>query len=610
MNENGSTKYRQLSLLLFSVSIVLGSVSINFAELRLGTYGLIHSLPPTFFVALFLLTLSFLITIRFNAEDRALLCLHLIALLVLLYFLPAMIERTAKFEASYHVYGHTDYILRHGQANSAFSDYQYWPGLLYLGAAVIEITGLSPTTLLMYFPIAFELICFPILYLLLKSLVQDHRIVWIALWIYYAAGWVHRAYYSSQASGYLLLLAILFLTSFWILGAIERRGVGKGHVLLVLVVLFAAIVMTHLLSSIVALICLAIFYALSRAKSAQHLNILVPVLLAGMMAVWLYSPLGGYLSGTVIGINERSILLISIAGLICLAIPYTLIRVKLTKRLYIIVSALFAGIIALAIILANLWGIFDLRQIYTSTVEFAFGGGGEHSKVMYIKAIFTTAFCALALIGVLYAIFRRGLDFRYITALGLLTGTCSIIVVVGSYSGEIIYRIFQFALPFLAILAAKNYLSGRVLSTLLVLFMVAAPALFVATAYGNEKAHYISPAEIAGTEFFYDHAPENSKVHSLTQRIWDFKYIEREYWEPLALAPTGASENDPENSSSNTHYVLIGERDIEAATFSAGNVDVDKLDNVSDSPYYNKVYSCDGFQLFKRRGGQPWSASY
>ena len=618
-----STKYRRISVLLLSLSVLLSSVSITFAEPKATTYGLIQSLSPAFFVALFLLTVSFLITLRFNMEDRILLGLHLVALVVLLYFLPAVVEKTPRFPAAYHVHGHTDYVMRSGQADPsvpiATFRYQYFPGLLFIGAAMLDITDLAPVSLLMWFPIVFELMCLPLLYLVLRNLVGDQRLIWLALWIYYVASWINRAYYSSQACGYFLFIFIMSTALLWLFLLRKRGSAVPKSTLVLLVITFAAIATTHLLSAIAALACLVVLILLfegrrirSRSRPAPLLSsaaerrlpglgFVAPFLLAGIMALWLYRP-QGFLSEGQAAVDMNRILLVCGAGLGCLALAWLLVRLKKARRYNILVPLLVTATVALALGLAYLHNVFDVSGMWESTVQLAFGGGAEHAAVMRLRAAYTLGFCALAICPVFYAVYRRRLDFLYVTLLGLLVATCSMILLAGSYSGEIIYRAFQFSLPFLALLAARNYASGTALSAALLLFLVAAPPLFVAAAYGNEKSDYIAPAEISGVEFFYDNVSPDSQVHSLTERIWDFKYIERQYWQSLDLKTAGAGEDNAASGEETPRYLLDGERDIEARVFLAGDADIEKLELVRGSPDYVKVYSSKGYDLFKQRG--------
>lgn len=575
MSESSSSvTYKRISLLFFSLSLVLGALSINFADLRIGTYGLIHSLPPTYFLALLFLGLSFLITVKFNSSNTLFLFLHLIALVIFLYFVAALIEATPRFPYVYHVYGHTDYILRNGHVDTALFTYQYWPGQQYLGATIVGVTHLNPTVFLIGYPITLQLISLPLLYAIMRRVSDNPKIVWGGLWFYYVTGWVNQGYYTSAANGYLLFLFIIFMVLFGIVRNREKKSTGRAPILIILAVLFAALVMGHLLSSIVTLSCLAILYVLFRVKGLfgikrpRSLSLLAPGLLAIMLIVWLYNPLGGYLSGTAVEVPSDN------SG----ELTETIIANQGTA------SEMFHF-------------ESNLRSTYESAVGAAFGLGEQHTKVMYLKVAFTGIILGLSFLGFLYEVTRRQIRFSSTVVLSLLLGISIVPLVVGSYSGEIASRILGYSLPFLAFFAAKN-LSTKALSIPLIAFLVIAPVLFVASAYGNEKFDYVSPAEIKGVEFFYEHAPADAKVQSLTQRIWDFKYIERAHWEPLDLESVGASENNTNDSESAASYILLSERDIDGRIFLYGDVDTEKLEAIAESPYHAKVYSSDRFDLF------------
>ena len=562
MNENESSrKYKRVSLLLFSLAIVLGSVSINFAELKIGTYGLIHSLPPTFFVALFLLTLSFLITVRFNPKNKVYLFIHIIALVVLLYLLPALIEKTARFTHVYVIYGSTDYVLQHGHlkffSGSIGALFQEWPGMTLLGASVMQVANLSPTSILIGFPVAFELICLPLLYLILNSVTKNQRLVWIALWLYFAAGWINRAYYSAQAYGYLLFLMIVFVILYSVMKKGEIRSTENGAIPIILIVLFIAIAAGHLLSSIVAVVCLVILYVLFRivkVRGARRFGFVIPVFLVAIV-VWLLLPAG---------------------------------------------PTFFKGILPAVRDLESL----DYGAIFKSTFQVPFLGGPEHANIMFFRAIYTGVFCGLALLGLLYATIRKRMHLNSIVMLGLLLGACSIILFVGSYGGEIVYRAFELSLLFLAFFAAKS-LGSKALSIPLVVFLLVSPALFVASAYANEKADYVSPAEIKGVEFFHDHVDADAKIYSFWIRIWNSKDIERNRWRnrwrSLNLEAVCTTGDGTPGSDESKRYFLLGERDIDARVFLGGDLDVDieHVRDVFESSCRAKIYSSEGFELYR-----------
>ena len=551
MNKGSSiAAYRRLSLLLFSLSLVLASASIGFARLQIGAYGLASSLSPTFFVALFLLTLSFLIAVRFNSRNSPLLFAQLIVLVVLLYLMPALLEKTARFAPSYLVYGSTDYTLQHGHLDFSFStigaQYQRWPGITLLGASLMQITNLSSESILIGFPVAFELLCLPVLYSILSAVSDNRRLVWIGLWLYFVAGWINRAYYSGQALGYLLFLVVVFVILSLALSKGRLRPKTKAAIPIVLVVLFIALAVSHLLSAIVAGACLVILYILFRAfriRGAGRFGFIIPVSLVAI-AVWVFV-FGG--------------------------------------------NAMFGDILQGP---AGRFQLLNFGAILKSTFQVPFLGGEEHARIMLLRAIYTGAFCALALLGLVYTIIKGRMSLGSILMLGLLLGTCSAAVLVGSYGGESVYRAFEFSLLFLAFFAAKT-LGSKALSILLIVFLIVSPVLFVMCAYANEKADYVSPAEIRGVDFFYDHLSDDATVHSLWPRIWDYRDIERGHWVPLDMGALCSGQGEG--------CFLLGKRDLETREFLEGDLrtDVDDLRSNFESSCRVRVYTSDGFELYK-----------
>ncbi len=580
---HNSLMMTRVARVLFATAILVGSVSVLLSEVRLGTYGLIHGLSPAYFVSIFLLTISFLITVRYNAANRLLLFAHLLVVTVLLYAVAGFLEGTARFPYVYHVYGHTDFIIRQGSIDTTLT-YQSWPALQYFGASAVQLLDLSPTSLLMSYPIIMKLLTIPLLYLLLRLVLKDQRFVWIALWLYLVAGWVNQQYYTAHSFGYFAFLLIIFLMVLVIVRKLELGTVRNGALFIVFALVFGAVITGHLLSSIVALACLGTVYILLKTKRVPGFSFLMPGLLAALLALWLLNP-AGYLfdsffdsqpppseSSTVDGGDTEQGLAPVEDGTFPERPPLDVTGGA--TRPYPTTP----------------W------EVFAHAISAAFGQGAEHSRVMYVKASFTAAFTLLALLGLLWMLARRRLDFRLGIVVAILSGLLASMLIVGNYSGEIVSRIFSYALPFLAVFAAMA-MRSRVLAVVGLLFIFVAPLLFVVAAYGNEKFDYIAPVEIAATEHFHQHAPENSIIYSLGQRIWDMRNIEGHSRLRLTLdglcRPVRAGESV---------YVVRGQRDIEAYEYMVRPVAADKLDQVHDCRYYAQVYSSEGFGLFRRQG--------
>lgn len=540
--------YKRISTLLFSVSILLGSLSLNYAELKIGTYGLVHSLPPTFFVALFLLAISFLITVRFNPERKAYLFLHMVALVVFLYLLPFLVEKTARFAPAYLLYGATEEVLQQGGLSSTGNVWQQWPMMTMLGGFTKEIAGLSATSLLAGFTIVFELISLTILYAILNSVTRNEKLVWIVLWLYFVAGWINRAYYSKQAYGFMIFLVIIFVILYLVLRKGEIQRTENKTVPIVLLILFVAIAAGHLLASVVAAVSLVLLYVVLRLYKVEGSNRLLVVIaiLVTVVAIWLILPAGRTLFGRYLPEFRPG----------------------------------------------GWLEVLNFGAIFRSTFITPFAAGAEHTNIMIFRAIYTGVFCALAVAGFLHVLIRKKMRINHVVMLAMLLGACSIILIVGSYGGEIFYRALEFSLLFLAFFAARN-LASRALSILLVVFLLVSPTVFVISAYANEKADYVSPAELRGVDFFFDHTRSNAPIHSLSPRIWKYP-ADRWVWKPLDLNSVCTTGGD-------NHYFLLGERDIETRIFLGGDLDLDTegLRELFESSCSAKIYSSDGFALYK-----------
>ena len=199
--------------------------------------------------------------------------------------------------------------------------------------------------------------------------------------------------------------------------------------------------------------------------------------------------------------------------------------------------------------------------------------------------------------------------FGSIALIALLAGIYSIVLVAGPYQGEIISRVLGLSMLFLAYFAATN-LNARLLAVPLVAFLILAPALFVTTAYGNERYDYVSPAEIHGVQFFHDKKPEEPMVlqygeasrvmvYSLERRIWQFTDNEFGHWRRLdSQSIDWLLFNSTADDPGNVNYILLGERDQESYSFLWGEPDTDGIARIRQSLRFGKVYSSDGFDLF------------
>jgi hypothetical protein len=116
-----------------------------------------------------------------------------------------------------------------------------------------------------------------------------------------------------------------------------------------------------------------------------------------------------------------------------------------------------------------------------------------------------------------------------------LLGVASVAMVAGNdYGGEIIFRAFLFALPFMAVAAAalffprlrspRRYLAGAALAVTTVLL---AGGFFLSN-YGTDAGNYFTPQEVTAAQWLYRTAPTGAQVIAVNSNFpWAFVHYNR-----------------------------------------------------------------------------------
>jgi hypothetical protein len=111
---------------------------------------------------------------------------------------------------------------------------------------------------------------------------------------------------------------------------------------------------------------------------------------------------------------------------------------------------------------------------------------------------------------------------------------------VTSYGGEILFRVYFFALPFFALLAAGLFVPGasRRAGVATALVSGALLAGLLVGYYGNERQNYFTKDEVNAARFLYATAPPGSLlVSGVNNYPWAFEHYEE--YSYLALADLG-----------------------------------------------------------------------
>jgi hypothetical protein len=463
---------RPALVLIVAMGSWLSSLSgVNLRSMR--TVGLLSVMPVTFFVSLALLTAGFMGVVGRHSSPRPLLAGYLVALATVMHGTPAILYGTVRYSWSWKHIGVVDYIQRHAALDpdaQFLGIYHSWPGLFALTATVSDVTGLDSHTIAIWTPLLLTLLTLLALWLIFQALVDDQRIVWLALWLFAVANWVGQEYFSPQGFTYVLYLTLLAVALPFGRHARGRRartvllaGVGptptRGHerfaVVVFLILVMTTIVASHQLTPLMVVVTLAAA-ALLRTSRTMWLAIVG----AAMTIAWIAGPAWSYVR------REAP-------------------------------------------------GLFDTVGSPSQTSSASFldtqGISAGQAAVVIGDRFLVQAMLVLAFVGIVSRLLRR-------RPVGLLCALlCApAVLLVTDYGGEVLFRVYLFAIPWLGLCAAfavTAVFDGQPTWFAQAARTVAAGVLLVGFLFaylGKEASNYFTPAEVEVTTWLYEHAPPNS----------------------------------------------------------------------------------------------------
>jgi glycosyltransferase involved in cell wall biosynthesis len=466
--------------------------AVNVSRVRSAELGLASVVPFTYWAALAGLMASFAWAVTRKRARRLLLAAHLLALVVILHATPAILYGTLRYSWTWKHVGVIDFISDNGiqfNLGGVLGVYQGWPGFFALNAVLTSASGLHSA--LGYaswvLPLNDLLWLGPVI-LIARTFTCDQRLVWTAAWLFELGNWVGQDYFSPQAFAYFLYLTVIAVCLRWLwdprigpppslTDAAQAGGRPQPRrwvMVACLVPLMAAIASSHQLTPFMllgALILLAVFRQLQPRT--------LPLLMAGITLAWnLYGGLPWLKTHTGMVLGG-------------LGDPWSN------------VSAHIVG----------------LGQVPASQVA-----------VDWDSRAISAAIGILALAG--FWRYRRHHDARARSSwhrLAVLAVAALPAVAASSYGGEIIFRVYLFALPFMAVAAAACFFpsAGRGWSLRSVALLTATTIVLAGGAsvanYGQEAMNYFSPAEVAASTWLYRTAPRGSQLIALDSNYpWGF----------------------------------------------------------------------------------------
>jgi hypothetical protein len=521
---------------------------------RMNDLGLISVVPAPVFAAIALLLVSAGFQIHRERIDNRVLAVHLVALVLVLYATPPIVEQAARTSTTWIHLGFVEYIVRTGTTAPNLDARMNWPGFFVGGAFLDSVAGVGSLTILAdWAPVLFNFLFILPLALIARALTRDERLAWASLWLFELTNWIGQDYFAPQAVAYFLYLVIVAVVVTWFLVRrphsdavlVKLSGIRGGGTLLgriyslftpdnpegrtlsrrqqvavisLIVVLFAYVSFSHQLTPFVTVGALVLLFIFNRISLRT-----IPILFGVMAVAWVSYMTVPFLAGHVVSLIKE---------------------------------------------------IGSVSETLTANVTSRLGGSPEHQAVVTVRLVFTLGLWVLAAIGALIR-FRDG--HRDLT-LALLAAVPFPLIALQGYGGELVLRLYLFSLPFVAIFAAGIIYGRRqsrpsvwaTVATVLVSCVIAVG--FLVARYGNERFDIMTSSEVAAVEHLYRTAPPGSLLVAASYNLpWKFEKFEQYRYvsaddEPLDVGVIADIMGDP--TYTHSYLILTSSQGAHAEVFN------------------------------------------
>ena len=465
-------------------------------------FGIISIVPLPALGCVGLLTAAFVLSLRLRPLSGTLLALQIVALVVMLYGAPAFFEEAPRFVTAWLHVGFSDAIARTGELFPLRDARFDWPAFFVLSAFVSSVSGLDLLGILAWVPAAQTLLYLPPIYLIMRSATSDARLIWLGIWFFGLTNWVAQDYFSPQGFNLLLYLSIIAILLTWF----RRPGRWPTPRWRWLAVALDA-VPGRVRDAFIDPTSAAVHRAQTLVSEREEVGLVTGIVLLTAMSVAShqltpFAILGAVLALVVLGrIGPRSLLL----------------------TMVVLLSGWF-GFMAVTFLSGHLGGLVEgigqANENAAAAVTDRLVGSLGHQVVVLGRLAFTAAIWLLALIGAVRRLWQRRIDLS-LAVLGVVPFG---LILLQSYGGEILLRIYLFSLPFVAFFVAAAFLpdenraSWR-LSVVVVLASMAMAGAFVLTRYGNEAYEMVTADEYQALQYVTEQAKPGEPIAGVNTRV-------------------------------------------------------------------------------------------
>ncbi|MGI8589171.1 MAG: hypothetical protein ACR2M0_16030 [Chloroflexia bacterium] len=489
-----------LGLLLWFFSLK----QINIREMN--DLGLVSVLPPMFYLALLATTAGFCVSLLQAKLSYRLLLFQLAVLILMLYGVTILVEDVPRFVVTWLHAGFAEYIGRTGhlapQIDARFS----WPILFILSAFVTQIAGLpNAISFAAWAPVAFNLLYLGPLILILQSATRDRRLVAVGVWFFYLTNWIGQDYFSPQGLNFFFYLLIIAILLKWFKSTSSLPD-----------------------SLPAALVRLG---SPGRAAGRLHARFRIPARAADWLYEWV-RPADTLVTestpATRVALVTIILLIFSVVAsshqltpfFLLVAVGLLVVFNRISLRGLPVIMAVIIGLWISYMTVTFLSGHLDsvtgnvgkLGDTVGANVGGRFKGSPDHVLVLYTRLALTAGVWGLAGLGWLLRVLKGRRDLTFV----LLAVAPFPLIFLQDYGGEMLLRVYLFALPAMLFFAASIFYptasarSSWVRAAAVGVVSLLLLAGFMFSRYGNERMDSFSSDEVTAVEYMYGVAQPNS----------------------------------------------------------------------------------------------------
>jgi hypothetical protein len=280
---NSSRARLELPLVAAIAALLFYTVaSTSVYSISPSSLGLIEVLPLPFWVGLALIGALF----YFGRESKYYSAAAFVLLIGYLYATPTLVKEPVWISNSYYPFAEGELITETGhlvpRSLDILTSYHYWPLFLYFSSILTQLTRIPTDMILKGFPLLTIMLYGCFTYLIIRIRLKPSHAILGSAWLL-GSFWLRQQYFGPPGIGFIFFLLIIFVLLKLYFSPTHQRGL-----LLVLVLSFVAITLTHSLTTVMTLAVTGALLLVQLLFQKKSLTILVPILAVYALIVSTY----------------------------------------------------------------------------------------------------------------------------------------------------------------------------------------------------------------------------------------------------------------------------------------------------------------------------------